>query len=176
MIKSLTRLPPALVVRAAYYWWCGRIHFPKNRLGEVFQGKEDFIVFRQVVLDPDPTQPERPGAILAVRFQFRRFSLKTNRILSIIPIPFILAQPGFRSKIWMFGKRTGEFQGLYEWGTVDDAEKYRFSFPMKLMKKRAIPESLTYEIKEMGRRDSAQYFATTVTKQTKTTRGDSQMT
>jgi len=76
----------------------------------------------------------------------------------------------------MSGKRTLEFQGLYEWDTVDEAEKYRFSFPMRLMKKRAIPQSLTYEIKEIGRRDSAQYFATTVTKQIKTTRGDSQMT
>lgn len=151
MIKNLTRLPPVLVVRTAWYWLCGRVHFQKKRLGEVIQGKEDFIIFRQAVLDPTATQPERPGAILAVRFQFRRFSLKTNRILSIIPIPFILAQPGFRSKIWMFEKRTGEIQGLYEWDTVEDAEKYRFSFPMKLMKKRAIPESLTYEIKEIGR-------------------------
>ena len=146
MIKNLALLPPILVVRAAYYWLCGRVHFPKKRSGEVIQGKEDFIIFRQAVLDPSTNQPEKPGTILVVRFQFTRFSLKTNRMLSIIPIPFIIAQPGFRSKIWMSGEETGEFQGLYEWNTVDDAEKYRFSFPMKLMKKRAVPESLTYEI------------------------------
>ena len=150
MIKNLTLLPPVLVARSAYSWLCDRVHFPEKRLGEVIQGKENFIIFRQAVLDPTGTQPERPGARLAVRFQFRRFSLETNRILSIIPIPFILAQPGFRSKIWMFRKGTGEFQGLYEWDTVEDAEKYRFSFPMKLMKKRAVPESLTYEIIEIG--------------------------
>jgi len=102
------------------------------------------------VLDPNATQPERPGARLAVRFQFRRFSLKTNRIFSIIPIPFIIAQPGFRSKIWMSGKGTGEFQGLYVWDTVEDAEEYRFSFPMRLMNKRAVPQSLTYKIIETG--------------------------
>lgn len=73
----------------------------------------------------------------------------------------------------MFGKETGEFQGLYEWDTVDDAKNYLFSFPMKLMEKRAIPESLTYEIKEMGKRDPTQYFATTVTTRTKTRSGDS---
>ena len=150
MIKNLTQLPPVLLVRAAYYWLCGRVHFPKKRLGEIIHGKGDFIIFRQAVLDPRATQPERPGARLAVRFRFRRFSLETNKILSIIPIPFILTQPGFRSKIWMSGKGTGEFQGLYEWDTVDDAEKYRFSFPMKLMYKRAVPESLTYEIIETG--------------------------
>jgi len=173
MANNLTQLPPILGVRAAYFWWCGRIHFLKRRSREVIREKEDFIVFRRVVLDPNPTQPERSGAILTVRFRFKRFSLKINRILSIIPIPFILAQPGFRSKIWMFGKETGKFQGLYEWDTVDDAKNYLFSLPMKLMKKRAIPESLTYEIKEVGRRDSTQYFATTVTKRPKTTSGDS---
>ena len=149
MIKNLNLLPPVLVVRAFHSWLCGRVHFPKKRLGEVIHGKGDFIIFRQAVLDPNANQPERPGARLAVRFQFQRFSLEANRILSIIPIPFIIIQPGFRSKIWMSGKGTGEFQGLYEWDTVDDAEKYRFSFPMKLMYKRAVPESLTYEIIEI---------------------------
>jgi len=150
MLNNLAQLPPFLVVRATYYWLCGRVHFPKKRLGEVIHGKEDFIIFRHAVLDPDANQPEKPAARLAVRFQFRRFSLKTNRKLSLIPIPFIIAQPGFRSKIWMSGKETGEFQGLYEWDTIEDAEKYRFSFPMKLMNKRAVPESLTYEIMEIG--------------------------
>jgi len=150
MLNNLAQLPPFLVVRATYYWLCGRVHSPKKRSGEVIHGKEAFIIFRQVVLDPGANKIERSGARLAVRFQFRRFSLRTNRILSLIPIPFIIAQPGFRSKIWMSEKRTGEFQGLYEWDTVDDAEKYRFSFPMKLMNKRAVPESLTYEIMEIG--------------------------
>ena len=149
-MKNLTLLPPVLVVRSAYFWLCARVHFPKKHLGEVVKGNEDFIIFRQAVLDPKGSQPKKPGAILKIRFQFGRFSLKTNRMLSIIPIPCILAQPGFRSKTWMFGKGTGEFQGLYEWSTVEDAEKYRFSFPMKLMKKRAVPESLSYEIIELG--------------------------
>lgn len=145
-MKNLTLLPPVLVVRSAYFWLCGRVHFPKKRLGEVVKGNESFIIFRRVVLDLRGSQPKKAGAILIVRFKFERFSLKTNRILSVIPIPCILAQPGFRSKTWMLGKATGEFQGLYEWDTVEDAERYRFSFPMKLMKKRAVPESLTYEI------------------------------
>jgi hypothetical protein len=145
-MKNLTLLPPVLVVRSAYLWLCGRVHFPKKRLGEVVKGKQDFIIFRQAVLDPRGSEPKKPGAVSTVRFQFAKFSLKTNRILSIIPIPLILAQPGFRSKTWMFGKETGEFQGLYEWTTVEDAENYRFSFPMKLMQKRAVTESLACDI------------------------------
>jgi len=145
-MKRRSLLPPALITRAAYFWLCGRVHFPKKRLGEVVHAKERFIIFRQLVLDPTAMQPERPGAGLAVRFRFRRFSLKTNQLLSIIPIPFILAQPGFRSKTWMFVKETGQFQGLYEWDTVEDAEAYEVSFPMRLMQKRAVPGSLTYTI------------------------------
>jgi hypothetical protein len=65
----------------------------------------------------------------------------------LIPIPFIVAQPGFRSKTWMIGQKTGAFQGLYEWDSIEDAEKYWTSFPMKLMKRRAVPETLSHEIK-----------------------------
>jgi hypothetical protein len=47
----------------------------------------------------------------------------------------------------MIGQKTGAFQGLYEWNLSEDAEKYWTSFPMKLMKRRAVPETLSYEIK-----------------------------
>ena len=45
MTNKLSLFPPALEVRAAYYGLFGRVHFPKMRLGEVIQGKEDFIIF-----------------------------------------------------------------------------------------------------------------------------------
>ncbi|MFX0202903.1 MAG: hypothetical protein ACFFCW_42915, partial [Candidatus Hodarchaeota archaeon] len=106
-----------------------------------------FEVFRKVVLKPSKDQPEKPGAILIVRFSFARFAAKTNRFLSLIPIPFIVAQQGFRSKTWMIGQKTGAFRGLYEWDSIEDAEKYWTSFPMKLMKRRAVPETLNQEIK-----------------------------
>jgi hypothetical protein len=74
---------------------------------------EDFEVFRKVVVKPSKDQPEKPGAILIVRFSFASLAAKTNRFLSLIPIPFIVAQQGFRSKTWMMGQKTGAFQGLY---------------------------------------------------------------
>jgi len=57
-----------------------------------------------------------------------------------------VAQPGFRSKTWFVGQTTGIYQGFYEFDTVRDAENYWTSFPLNLMKKRAVPESLTYRI------------------------------
>ena len=82
-----------------------------------------------------------------MRFRFARFGVRTNRFLSLIPIPFIVAQRGFRSKTWMIGQKTGAFQGLYEWDSIEDAEKYWTSFPMELMKRRAVPETLNHEIR-----------------------------
>jgi len=149
MSKNLQRGPFSSIVRAIYLFIQGRIHFPKNRLGEIIDQEEDFEVFRHMTLDPGQNQPEKPGAVFKVRFRFASMSPEMNIRTSLIPIPFIVAQPGFRSKMWALGWETGEFQGIYEWDTVASAENYRTSFPMKLMKRRAVPESLSYQIEEV---------------------------
>ena len=140
------QVPPLLFLRAIKIWLSGRVHFPKDQNGVTLNEQEDFVIFRKVVVDPFKIQPEKPGAIFKVYFRFARFPMSVNRILSLIPIPFIIAQPGFRSKTWSFGKETATFHGLYEWDTVEDAEHYWNSLPLKLMKGRSIPDSLRYEI------------------------------
>ena len=40
-------------------------------------------------------------------------------------------------------------EGLYEWDSVADAEHYWNSFPLKLMKRRSIPDTLKYKITEI---------------------------
>ena len=146
MREKLQRGPFSSIVRAIYLLLQGRIHFPKDRLGEIVGEGEEFEIFRHMTLDPGKDQPEKPGAIFKVRFQFASMSPEMNKRTSLIPIPFIVAQPGFRSKMWALGRETGEFQGIYEWDTVASAQNYWTSFPMKLMKRRAVPESLSYEI------------------------------
>jgi hypothetical protein len=148
-VPNLTQAPPILLARAAILWYAGRIHFPKDRIGEIVQAEEPFRVFRQMTVEPAGDQPKRPGAIFKVCFHYARFSASTNRTLSLIPVPLIAAQPGFRSKIWLLGQETGVTQGLYEWDTVKDAEKYWTSFPMELLKKRSVPESLLYNVYEI---------------------------
>jgi len=149
MRKELHRGPFSSIVWAIYLLLQGRIHFPKDRLGEIINEGEDFEVLRHMRLDPDQDQPEKPGPIFKVRFRFASMSPEMNKRTSLIPIPFIVAQPGFRSKMWMLGRESGEFQGIYEWDTVAAAENYWTSFPMKLMKRRAVPESLSYQIEEV---------------------------
>jgi hypothetical protein len=146
MSKNSQHGPFLSIVRAIYLLVQGRIHFPKDRLGEAVNEGEEFEIFRHMTLDASRNQPGKPGAILKVRFQFASMSPEMNMKTSLIPIPFIVAQPGFRSKMWTLGRKTGKFQGVYEWDTVASAENYWSSFPMRLMKRRAVPESLSYQI------------------------------
>jgi hypothetical protein len=141
------QFPPALLARAAGYRLRGRVTFSRSAVGAIVPGEdEDFVVFRKMRLDPVEHQPEEPGAIFTVRFHFANLSTAVNKRLSLIPAPFIAAQPGFRSKTWMLGSRSGMFQGLYEWDTVADAEAYWTSFPMRMMRRRARRETVSHEI------------------------------
>jgi len=148
-MKRYSQIPPILLVRATGLLLSGRVHFPKSQNGGIIKEKEEFEIFRKVVVDPVGNQPDKPKALFKVYFHFARFSDNVNRYLSLIPISFIAAQPGFRSKTWLTGKESGMFQGLYEFDSVEDAEHYWNSFPLKMMKGRAVPESLKYEIIEI---------------------------
>jgi hypothetical protein len=150
-MPRLSQFPPVLLARATWLRLRGRVHFPRDPIGTVLTGdQEDYQIFRKMVVDPVIAQPAQPGARFEVSFQFARFSPTTNRRLSRIPMPLIAAQPGFRSKTWMLGQESGAFKGVYEWDTVDAAEDYWTSFPMRLMKRRAVPETLTREIHAAG--------------------------
>jgi hypothetical protein len=129
----------------------GRVHYPKDSVRRVVrEHDDDYVIFRKVVLHRSGSKPKTQSAVLRVRFHFARHSARTNRILSGAVVPFIVAQPGFRSKTWMLGQKTGAFQGVYVWDSIDDAEYYWTSFPMKLMRWRAVEGSLSREIRTVG--------------------------
>ena len=87
MSKNLQRGPFSSIVRTISLLLQGRIHFPKDRLGETVGEGEEFEIFRQMTLDPGNDQPEKPGAIFKVRFQFASMSPEMNIKTSLIPIP-----------------------------------------------------------------------------------------
>jgi len=146
----MRQFPLILLFRALGLWLRGRVRFHRDLEGCGLDDRgEPFVAFRKVVVKPTKDQPAQPGAIFQVRFRFKNLSAAANRRLSLIPIPLIVAQPGFRSKTWALDRVSGEFQGVYEWDTVAAAEIYWTSFPMRLMKRRAVPETLVYEIEEL---------------------------
>ena len=108
---------------------------------------ERFAAFRKVVVVPTSDQSVEPGAIFQVRFRFKNLSTKVNQKLSLIPIPLITAQPGFRSKTWLLGEETGDFLGYYEFDTVEQAEAYWNSLPLRMMRGRAASGTLRHEVR-----------------------------
>ena len=145
-MKKHTQFPPILFAKAIFLSLKGNVHFPKDQKGSTIKEEEDFLIFRKVVVSHKGKSPVNPCVNLKVFFRFKRFSFRINRILSLIPIPLIIAQPGFRSKTWMTGKDTDTFHGLYEWDNIEDAKQYLDSLPLNMMKRRAIPETLNCEV------------------------------
>jgi hypothetical protein len=142
-------LPPAQLGRAIKYYLQGRINFDRKVVGQIRKDDhDDYEIFRKVILQAPEEVDKEPEATFRVTFNFKSLSASINKKLSLLPIPFIVAQNGFRSKTWMLGKKTGRFQGLYEWDTAEDARQYWHSFPMKMMKRRAISSTMKYEIEE----------------------------
>ena len=135
-------------LRTLSYVLRGRLHFPKDRVGEVvtMEDGQEFVIFRQAIVDPSQNQPEEPGATLRVRFHVARMSPKQNKLFSLLPIPFFVGLPGFRSKLWMLNEASGDCQGIYEWDTVEDVKNYASSFAMKFMTIRSVPGSVSYKI------------------------------
>jgi hypothetical protein len=139
--------PIKLVARALWLFFSGRTSLARTpQRDHLVSEGERFTAFRKVTVDPDDAPTDEPGAIFQVRFKFKNLSAAANRKLSLLPIPLIVAQPGFRSKTWLLGLDSGDFIGHYEFDTFDQAEAYYDSLPLRMMRKRAAPGSLTYEI------------------------------
>jgi len=138
-----------LLLRALSLWLSGSAFLDTDLYGREREVEgEVFRPFRRLVLDPgDPGSPA--GAIFQVRFHFRNLPMVMNRLLSLIPVPLILAQPGFRSKTWLLGRESDDFVGYYEFETVRDAQAYWSSLPLGMMRRRAAEGSLTWSITEV---------------------------
>jgi len=136
------------LLKTLSYALTGRLHFPRKRIGEVItmEDEQDFVIFRQVIVDPSQDQPEEPGATFRVRFHVAHMSARQNKLFSLLPIPFFAGLPGFRSKLWMLNEASGDFQGIYEWDSVEHAKNYANSFAMKFMTMRSARGSISYEI------------------------------
>jgi hypothetical protein len=136
-------------VRANFYLLTGRLHFPGERVGEKIQmeDKTEFTIFREAHLDPPGSGPKNPpGARFVVRFHVEKMSPVVNKIFSLFTIPFFIGLNGFRSKLWFLDEAGGDWMGIYEWQTVEDAKNYSESFAMRFMTKRSVEGSVSFKI------------------------------
>jgi hypothetical protein len=125
----------------------GRLHEPRGRIGQTFTNPDGqkFVIFKETILDPLPGQTTRPEAIFRVRFRVKRFAF-WQQVLIAFKSPLFVILPGFRTKLWMKNAATCDYQGVYEWDRLEDAQAYVESESMKIMTWLAVPGGIQWEI------------------------------
>ncbi len=136
-----------LCLKTLRYQLSGRLHLPKDQVGQVFVNADgqEFVIFRQTVLDPVSARTTPPAAIFRVRFRVPKIRW-SDRFLTLLKSPLFVGLPGFRSKLWMVDAKNCTYQGVYEWDTLPDAENYAHSTSMGFMAFLAVPGEISYEI------------------------------
>ncbi len=125
----------------------GRLHMPKDQVGRVFvdADRQEFVIFRQTVLDPTASRTNSPAAIFRVRFRVPKIRW-SDRFLTLLKTPLFAGLAGFRSKLWMVDTSSCTYQGVYEWDRIEDAENYAHSASMDFMTFLAVPGGISYEV------------------------------
>jgi len=138
----------------------GKIQFKRDEINKTVQMLDGhrFTIFRHVTKKTKNQKGQKP-AVLCLRFHIKGMSPERNIKFSLLTMFFILGLPGLREKYWMINRRNGDFQGLYEWSSVDTANQYINSFAMNFINKRSIPGSVSYEIiPEIGLKDHLRHL------------------
>ncbi|MGB9978800.1 hypothetical protein [Methanobacterium sp.] len=138
--------PFSAFLKTIKYVLTRKIHFPKNYLHKTatMEDGQQFNVFRHVIMSTKLNGQN--AAIFKVRFHLASMSPEKNIPFSRIPMLFILGLPGFRAKLWTLNKNNGDFQGIYQWDSLEDAQNYANSFALNFMTSRSVPGSVSYEI------------------------------
>jgi hypothetical protein len=106
---------------------------------------QQFRVFRYAIIASKHVDV-KPKAIFIAHFHVAGMTAGMNKWFSLLPIPFYIGLPGFRSKHWMIDEASGDFAGYYEWDTMEDAENYAGSFAAKFMMARSVPDSVWFRV------------------------------
>ena len=61
---------------------------------------------------------------LIVEFKQKGVSVAEAKVMNEAMVPMIDAKPGFISKMWLGNDDTGEFAGVYQFETKENAESY----------------------------------------------------
>jgi len=128
------------------YFITQKIHFPKEYTDKtiIMKDKQQFKIFRHALMST--RQNGENPAVFKVKFHLASMSPERNIRYSLIPMLFILGLPGFRAKFWTLNESNGDFQGIYQWDTLEDAKNYTNSFALNFMTSRSVPGSVSYEI------------------------------
>jgi hypothetical protein len=148
MEKTMDNKMFEYIFKTLGYQMSGRLHTPKDQIGKTFTNPngQEFIIFKQTLLDAVPGDVEKPEAMFRVQFRVPKISSFRDRLIISLKSPVFVALPGFRSKLWMVDEKNNTYQGVYEWSRLADAENYVNSYSMEFMGQVAVAGGLSYEI------------------------------
>lgn len=143
-------LPLLCIAVSVFHLINGKLKFSSQFIGkEVVFEDDKYTVFRHVTERSNKTAED--SCSFLVSFKFSHLSHRMNQLTSIIPMLIITGFPGFISKMYAANKESGYWLGLYEWQSKTHLENYTRSFVFRMMKKRAV--SNTLKMKEFENRD-----------------------
>lgn len=134
-------------LKTLLYFGSGRVKFDKEVVGKkiVMADKKEFTIFRRVVIKKGSSSLQKPKGLFIVRFA-PTMEIKKNIRLSRIMLLIFMGFKGFRSKYWCVDEQSGLCQGVYEWESVADAERYSNSIAARNMTKRSLPGSVSFKV------------------------------
>ncbi len=145
---DLHTLPPVAAMAGLVRMLTGRVHFDRDRIGDVLtmENGERHRIFREMRVDPAGDVMQESAVTLKLRFRFTRFSSGTNQILSLLPVPVIAGMPGILQKTWTYCDETGYSQGIYRFESDLLAEGYLRSLLIRVLKGRTVEGSFAWNI------------------------------
>ena len=124
--------PIIVAIKSLFLLVTTNVFFDKKRVGQkIFVNNQEYTIFRQAILKGS----HDPKGIFCVWFGTKMGSTKT-KILSIFTMIGFMGFPGWTSKKWLLTKN-GDFGGIYEFDTIENAKKYQNSYAMKFSKWRS---------------------------------------
>lgn len=143
--------PLLVVYRSLRQLGGGAAHFSWKNVGQCITrpNGRTYKVFRQVVMKRSPVRPSQAGGVFCVWFHAKTGPAATIA-MSWLTTLFFVGMEGFRSKTWLYDEESGEFGGIYEWDTLEQAQAYGVSFAMKLSALRAVPHLFSKEAYPMS--------------------------
>lgn len=141
-MNKVRKIPPVCLCIALAKLVTGRMKLSKEQVGteHINRSGNAFRIFRNVIAQKEVSSDDT--VVFIVSFKFARLSHKTNKFVSLFPMLLIAGFPGFVQKMYAVNIENGYWQGIYEWKSRQNLEAYKKSFVFRMMKKRALSDSI----------------------------------
>ena len=142
MANKLRKSPPVCLWVSSFRVFLGKLRLSDDFVGQDVKMPDGavYTIFRHITRKPVPGSEGK--TVFIVSFKFTRGSHSANQVASIVPMLLITGFPGFHVKMYGVDKKTGYWQGMYQWESKAALEAYKKSFVFRMMNKRAIDSTL----------------------------------